>query len=69
MDNYTKYKLAKEVMARTMAIACSNGFDPNDPVIAELICEERELRRFNENVIDKILNVYAPLINLGEQNG
>lgn len=65
MDNYTKYKLAKEIMSRTMAIACSNGFDPNDPVIAELMYEEKELRKFNETVIDKILTVYAPLINFG----
>lgn len=69
MDNYTKYKLAKEIMSRTMAIACSNGFDPNDPVIAELMYEEKELRKFNETVIDKILTVYAPLINYGELNG
>ncbi len=69
MDNYTKYKLAKEIMSRAMAIACSNGFNPNDPVIAELIYEERELRRFNESVIDKILTVYAPLVSAGDING
>jgi len=51
-------------MSRTMAIACSNGFDPNDPIIQELLDDERELKKFNEEVIDKIINVYSQVIQM-----
>jgi len=64
MDNNAKFKLAKEIMSRTMAIACSNGFDPNDPIIQELLDDERELKKFNEEVIDKIINVYSQVIQM-----
>lgn len=69
MDDYTKYKLAREIITRAIAIACSEGFDMSDPVIAELLNDERELRKFNEETINKIFKVYAPLINFGEING
>ena len=66
MDNDAKYKLAKEILSRAMAIACSNGFNPNDPVIAELLEDERELKKFNLAVIDKIINVYSQIIQVVE---
>ncbi len=64
MEENARFKLAKEIMSRTMAIACSNGFDPNDPVIAQLLIEEKLMKKFDEEIIDKIINVYSQVIQV-----
>ena len=64
MDENARYKLAKEIMSRAMAIACTNGFDPTDPVIASLLEDERELKNFNKDVIEKIIEVYSQVIQV-----
>ncbi len=62
MNNNTKLELAKEVMARMIAVSLSNGFDRENEKLMTLLAEEKEMNKFNEEVIDKIIKVYAPLV-------
>lgn len=64
MENYAKFVVAKEILARAMAIACTNGFDANDPMIRQLLDDKKELQKFNLEVVDKIINLYSQVINL-----
>ena len=65
MNNNIKLELAKEVMARKIAMACAGGFDPNNKQIKLLLEEEREMNKFNTVVIEKIINVYGQEIKNG----
>lgn len=62
MNDNTKMELSREIMNAMIARACINGFDPNDPVIMTLLHDEEEMNNFNFEVIDKIINVYGPLL-------
>ena len=56
------YVLAKEIMARMKAVVLSGGIDESDPVVQQLFEEERQMNDMNEEVIEKIIREYAPLI-------
>ena len=66
MNDNTKIEVAREVMNAMLARACRNGFDKKNKALTTLLKEEREMNKFNFKVIDKILNVYAPIIKKGE---
>lgn len=59
MNNNIKLELAKEVMARKVADACRNGFDPENAETKLILEEEKEMNKFNPFIIDKIINVYG----------
>lgn len=65
MNNNIMLELAKEIMARKLAIACKDGFNPNDENIKLLLEEEKEMNKFNTVIIDKIINVYGNEIKNG----
>ncbi len=68
MNNNIMLELAKEIMARKIAMACKDGFKPDDEIVNNLLAEEREMNRFNTTVIDKIINVYGKEIKDGVKN-
>jgi len=68
MNNNIMLELAKEIMARKIAMACKDGFKPDDEKVTSLLAEEREMNKFNTTVIDKIINVYGKEIKDGVKN-
>ena len=69
MNNNTKFELAKEILTRAMAVATENGFNPNDPVQAQLLEDEKQLNLFDEKTIEKIIKEYGPVVKIGGING
>ena len=67
MNNNTKLELSKEIMARMIAIKCKDGFNPNDPELILLLDEEEKMNRFDEEIINKIIKVYGPLVRNGDK--
>ena len=68
MNNNIKLELAKEVMARKIAMACKDGFNAESEELQLLLEEEREMNKFNTAVIDKIINQYGAEIKNGVNN-
>ncbi len=69
MNNNIKLELAKEIMARKIAMACKNGFEPEkNRELKNLLLEEKEMNRFNAVIIDKIIDVYGSEIKNGVKN-
>ena len=66
MNDNTKIELSREIMNAMIGRACKNGFDKNDSVIKTLLKEEREMNNFNFDVIDKIIEIYGPIIKEGK---
>lgn len=62
MNNNTKIELAKEVMARMIAVSASEGFDENNKELMNLIEEEKLMNKFDDKIIGKIINEYSPLV-------
>jgi len=66
MNDNTKIELSREIMNAMIARSCINGFSKDNPATKKLLEEEREMNNFNFKVIDKIINVYGPMIKRGE---
>ena len=66
MNDNTKIEVAREVMNAMIANACINGYNEKNKKLILLLKEEQEMNKFNFEVIDKILNVYAPKLKRGE---
>ena len=58
----SNYVLAKEIMSRMKAVVLADGIDENDPVVQQLFEEEKQMHEMNEEIIEKIIREYAPLI-------
>lgn len=62
MNDNTKIEVAREIM-NAMIGRCANKTDnDDDPELLKLLDEEEEMMKFNFDVIDKIINVYGPII-------
>ena len=66
MNDNTKIELSREIMNAMIGRACKNGFDKNDKIIQTLLKEEREMEKFNFDVINKIIEIYGPMVKEGK---
>lgn len=67
MNDNTKIEVAREIM-NAMIGRCANRTDnDDDPALLKLLEEEQAMINFDFNVIDKIINVYGPMIRGGKQ--
>lgn len=69
MDKYVEFSLAKEILDTLFAMSMKNGFNPDDELYLQLKEDERKLNEYDRETIDKIMNEYAPLIKVGDNNG
>ena len=66
MNDNTKIEVAREVINAMIGRYGQKGYDKNNKMLMTLLHDEAEMNKFNWEVIDKIINVYGPLI---KQNG
>ena len=66
MNDNTKIELSREIMNAMIGRACKDGYDKNNPVIKTLLEEEKEMNNFNFEVIDRIINIYGPMVKEGK---
>lgn len=60
MSFNTKLEIAVEVLAAKIAEASREGLTADDEEMKKLLDERVEMYSGNEEVIDKIINVYGP---------
>ena len=66
MNDNTKIELSREIMNAMIGRACRDGVDKNANLIKTLLEEEKEMNNFNFEVIDRIINVYGPMVKEGK---
>ena len=66
MNDNTKIELSREVMNAMIGRVCRDGYDKNSKIIKTLLEEEKEMNNFNFEVIDRIINVYGPMVKEGK---
>lgn len=69
MNENTKIEVASEIMNAMIARQCKNGYNKNNNALQTLLKEEQEMSKFNYKVINKIIDVYGPMVRGGKQNG
>ncbi len=69
MNDNTKIEVAREIMNAMIAKHCKNGYSKENKALMKLLDDENEMNKFNFKVIDKIINVYGPMLKRGEVNG
>lgn len=62
MTKELEFARAREIIARMIAIACENGFNPDDPDTAELLFEQEQINEYNEKYIKLALKVYSQIV-------
>ena len=63
MNDNTKIEVAREVMNAMIGKYGQNGYDKSNTMLMTLLKDEEEMNKFNFAVIDKIINVYGPMVN------
>ena len=66
MNDNTKIELSMEIMNAMIGRACKDGYDQNNLVIKKLLDEEKEMNNFNFEVIDRIIDIYGPMVKEGK---
>ena len=68
MDTHVEFSLAKEIIDTMKAILIvDQGLDPTDPAYLELLEYEAKVNLYDKEIIDKIINDFAPLIKARKQ--
>ena len=62
INDNTKIEVAREVMNAMLGKYGRNGYDKSNEMLMTLLKDEEEMNKFNFEVIDKILRVYAPMV-------
>lgn len=62
MSKNTKLEVALEIIASKIAKTSNKGYSVEDEQMKCLLNERKEMYSGNEEVIDKIINVYGPEI-------
>lgn len=62
MNQNTKIEVAREIMNFMVARCVGEGLDYNSERFQQVLADERAMIDFDEAAIDKIINVYGPLV-------
>lgn len=66
MNQNTKIELANEIMIAMIGKVCRNNVDKDSKIYKNIMRERDEMRKFNFEVIDKIISVYGPMVKEGK---
>jgi len=66
VNDNTKIELANEIMIAMVGKVCRNNVDKSSKIYQNLLKEQKEMRNFNFEVIDRIINVYGPMVKEGK---
>ena len=62
MKDKTKIEVAREIMNAMIGRYGQDGYDKSNETLMILLEDEKEMNNFNFEVIDKIINVYGPMV-------
>ena len=66
MNDNTKIELANEIMIAMVGKLVRNGVSKNSKIYKNVLKERDEMRKFNFEVIDRIISVYGPMVKEGK---
>lgn len=66
MNQNTKIELANEIMIAMVGKILRNGLSKESKIYKNLLKEQQEMRKFNFEVIDRIISVYGPMVKEGK---
>ena len=69
MNDNIKFEIAKETISTMIALVTNEGYTPDDDIMRKLLMEKQEINECNQEVIDRVIEEYAPIIKNGGING
>lgn len=66
MNDNTKVEVAREILNYLIGQYGAKGYDKTNETLAMLMEDEKEMQKFNSEVINKIIHVYGQLIHNNE---
>ena len=69
MNDNIKFEIAKETISTMIAMVTNRGYSPDDDVMLQLLAEKQQINEYNEEVINRVIEEYAPIIKNGGING
>lgn len=62
MNQYAKLDIANEVLSAMIGHYGKNGYDTNNKALMQLLADEKLFFQNDPATIEKILNIYAPMV-------
>jgi|GEM_PF-1723744 len=62
MSQNTKIEVAREIMNFMIGRYGQNGYDRNNKELMQVLADEKAMKHNDMAVIEKILNVYGPMV-------
>lgn len=69
MNDNIKFEIAKETISTMIALVTNEGYSPDSDIMRKLLEEKQQINEYNQDVIDMVIEEYAPIIKNGGING
>lgn len=62
MNDYVKLEIAREILNLMIDANGKTGYDKNNKPLMQLLADKDALTKNDMKIVDKIINVYGPLV-------
>ena len=62
MNDYVKLEIAREILNLMIGANGKTGYDKNNKPLMQLLADKDALTKNDMKIVDKIINVYGPLV-------
>lgn len=62
MNDYVKLEIAREILNLMIGSNGKTGYDKNNKPLMQLLADKDALTKNDMKIVDKIINVYGPLV-------
>lgn len=62
MNDYVKLEIAREILNLMIGTNGKTGYDKNNKPLMQLLADKDALTKNDMKIVDKIINVYGPLV-------
>ena len=62
MTKFVKIEIARDILNFLIGINGHNGYDKNNKFLMQVLADEKAFKNGDKEVVDKIINVYGPMV-------
>ena len=62
MNEFVKIEIARDILNFLIGINGHNGYDKNNKFLMQILADEKAFKNGDKEVVDKIINVYGPMV-------
>ena len=62
MNEFVKIEITRDILNFLIGINGHNGYDKNNKFLMQVLADEKAFKNGDKEVVDKIINVYGPMV-------